>query len=170
MLCEECGKRPATIHLKRVVNEKATEAHLCHECAHNKGELGFMNEPSFTFHNLLAGLFDPETVVTGTPVPKHSARCQSCGLSFADFRRLGHLGCNECYNTFDRQLEPLLRRIHGNTRHTGKVPQSGEHQAIQQRRKLEELRSQLREAVASEAYETAAALRDEIRRLEESAT
>ena len=33
MLCKNCGLRPATTHIKRVVNGKVSEYHLCSECA-----------------------------------------------------------------------------------------------------------------------------------------
>ena len=47
--------------------------------------------------------------------------CSFCGLTFADFRRTGRLGCPHCYETFGDQLPRLLRRIHGGVKHVGKV-------------------------------------------------
>ena len=32
------------------------------------------------------------------------------------------MGCDQCYSVFGNYLEHLLRRIHGNTQHLGKIP------------------------------------------------
>lgn len=167
MLCDSCGKQPANVHVTKVVNNERTEAHFCQECAHEQGQMSFMTEPSSTFHNILAGLFDPETVMSGQPATRTRVRCENCGLSFGDFRRLGHLGCNHCYETFSMQLEPLIRRVQGSTRHTGKVPRIEGRERLVRERELEGLRKELAEAIEQEAYEKAALIRDRIRELEE---
>lgn len=165
--CDECKKRPATVHLTRIINGNKSEAHLCQTCAQERGDAGFMPEPGFTFHNILSGLFESEGAVAGPKpsAPRTRARCPNCGSSFADFRRLGHLGCSECYAQFERELEPVLRRIHGTTKHVGKAPKglAGQYQL---RRELEALRGELQMAIAREEYERAAQLRDKIRQLE----
>lgn len=165
MLCEECREREATVHLTKIVNQQKTEAHLCEECARKRSDQ-FLMEPSFTFHNILAGLFEPEEVSSVSLGPKvvQRVRCENCGLSFADFRRLGHLGCSRCYDQFESQLEPVLRRIHGATRHVGKVP-ARVGGRLRAQRDLARLEEELREAIAKEEYERAAQLRDKIRSL-----
>ena len=40
MLCQNCGKNPATTHIKTIVNGKLTEYDLCSECAR---EMGYNN-------------------------------------------------------------------------------------------------------------------------------
>lgn len=168
MMCDDCGKRPAAVHISKVVNGAKSEAHLCQECAQSQGQFSFMTEPTFTFHNILAGLFDPDTVVHGTKGVKTRNRCPNCGLTFADFRRLGHLGCDQCYDTFNVELEPLLRRIHGSTGHTGKVPHGAKHGSVRKERELMRLQEELHRAVVNEEYEKAAELRDHIRELEDA--
>ncbi len=169
MMCEECGQHPASALVVTDVNGKRNEMHLCQECMQKHTGIGFFhefNEPSFTFHNILAGLFDPAGLMAqGQLQYKQKTRCPSCGLTFSDFRRLGQLGCSDCYKTFEAQLMPIIRRIHGSVEHTGKQA-SGNAVAAQNTRHLEELRQQLREAIAAEAYEKAAELRDEIKKLE----
>ena len=95
--------------------------------------------------------------------------CDSCGLSFAQFREKSLLGCPQCYEAFESSLAPLLERAHeGGTHHVGKVPHragTGEQRQAQ----LMRMRKQLDEAVADEDYELAARLRDDIRRLEHNA-
>ena len=38
MLCDICGKKPATVHLTEIINGKVKEVHLCEECARKKSE------------------------------------------------------------------------------------------------------------------------------------
>ncbi|MEW6227073.1 MAG: UvrB/UvrC motif-containing protein [Bacillota bacterium] len=167
MLCDECGKRPANVHLTKIVNGVKSESHLCDQCARDKGELDLFWEPKFSFPNLLAGLLGhepgfqaPLAIPGGT-----QDRCRNCGLDFPDFTKTGFLGCPDCYEEFRPRLEPLLKRIHGSTRHTGKVPRrTGGAAGV--RRELESLRAELARLVAREQYEEAAKVRDRIRALE----
>ena len=77
------------------------------------------------------------------------------------------MGCNRCYEVFREHLEPTLRRIHGNTVHTGKLPKKGAGK-IKLQRQIEQLKSELQAAVVNEQYEKAAELRDRIKELEKS--
>ncbi|NLY53980.1 MAG: hypothetical protein GX060_05085 [Firmicutes bacterium] len=165
MLCEECQKRPATVHYTKVVNNKKTEYHLCEQCARDKGELdlSFGFDPGFSIHNLLAGLLDmaqpqPEKVTSS------SNKCPNCGLSYAQFSQNGRLGCGDCYAAFKSQLEPLLRRIQGTSVHSGKVPER-QGGALRLERQISKLSRELEQAVEREEYEQAAKLRDQIRAL-----
>ncbi|HEY8531863.1 MAG TPA: UvrB/UvrC motif-containing protein [Limnochorda sp.] len=168
MLCEDCHEREATVHITHVVNGEKSEAHLCEACAQKRSETQGL--APFGLQSFLKGLFDPETLF-GTSAPPgfgglHRAdRCERCGLSLDDFRRLGHLGCAHCYEQFRRQLQPALQRIHGATSHRGKVPSRGNETVIL-RRDLQRLREQLAAAIGREAYEEAASLRDRIHALE----
>ena len=57
MLCQNCSKREATTHIKRVVNGEATEAHLCAECAKKLGYDGFFDDFSLSIPNIFASFF-----------------------------------------------------------------------------------------------------------------
>lgn len=167
-MCDECKKRPATVHVTRVVGGEKSEAHLCAPCAQERGEMGFMAQPGITFQNILAGLFDPGGLLANpkAPAARPKVRCSNCGLSFSDFRRLGQLGCSECYVQFESDLEPLIRRIHGSTSHVGKRPHK-QNGAGRLRHEIENLRQELQQAIAKEEYERAAQLRDRMRELEQ---
>lgn len=163
MLCEQCKQRSATVHITKVINNQKTEKHLCEVCAKGSGnELGFFFEPKFSFHNLLAGLLEGEAGILNAPTADLKEKCSFCGLTFPDFRQIGRLGCSDCYAGFSSNLDPLLRRIHGSTVHTGKVPKRAGGQ-IRVKKEIEMLRKKLQEAVQREAYEEAAKIRDEIR-------
>lgn len=166
MLCDECKQAQATVHITQIVNDTRREKHLCEDCAGKaSGEIS-MAWPGTSFNKLLGGLLAPESMAGLASAPSSTGgRCPNCGLTFADFRRLGHLGCSECHVAFSEQLEPVLRRIHGSTVHAGKIP-SRQAGTLKVRRELEQLRQELSEAIGNEEYERAAELRDRIRVLE----
>lgn len=169
MLCQRCGKRPATVHVTKVVNHHKSEYHLCPECAGQQEELAFpagLGEGPFSIPNLLGELLNSDAWLGGRGLPvKADARCGGCGITYGEFTRSGLLGCSRCYDEFGPRLDPLLHRVHGSTKHAGKVPRR-RGGALHIRRQIEELKRGLNEAVVAERYEEAARLRDQIRELE----
>ncbi len=160
-VCEECGKNPANVHVRRMVSGEETVQRLCVGCAQNQGL-----EPTTTQSHtpdslaaLIRNLGDGEDGATA---------CPSCGIRLEQFRETGRLGCATCYETFRAQLEPLLRRVQGTVRHVGKTPVA-EDDSPGHLPRLRRLNEELDRAVESEDYERAAALRDEIRRMEAGA-
>jgi protein arginine kinase activator len=166
MHCQECEKKPATLHFTKIVNGEKTEFHLCDSCAREKGEFIPGTANGFSIHNLISGLldFDPKNSTPLGSVSK-AVHCEECGMSYAQFSKLGRFGCDSCYDYFAERLDPLLRRIHGNTSHVGKVPKrSAGH--IQIQRDIDFLKKDLIAAIQQEEFEKAAMIRDEIRELE----
>jgi protein arginine kinase activator len=86
-------------------------------------------------------------------------------MTFNDIRQTGKLGCSNCYQVFAQEMEPTLRRIHGNSQHIGKIPSRGGEKVLM-RKQLDSLKTQLQEAVNHEEYEKAAEIRDGIKSLE----
>ncbi|TZE82685.1 UvrB/UvrC motif-containing protein [Calorimonas adulescens] len=180
MLCERCGKNPATVHYTQIVNGVKSEAHLCSECAKEVGATfggnlqgmmsGFM--PFVFGNNFFTEPFGPGSFLSGfmdwgmSPgTVEEELRCEYCGLLYSQFKKTGFLGCPKCYSTFRERLNPLIRRVHGSSNHVGKVPRrKGGNLRI--KREIEELRAQLDEAVKKEEFEKAAELRDRIKDLE----
>lgn len=166
MLCEQCRKRQATVHVTRIVDGDKWEMHLCEECAREKEDIGFDLEPAIPVNHLLGELLNYDVIFGQKPRQvRDTVRCPRCGLTYRQFTRTGLLGCSQCYEEFMPRLEPLLQRIHGSVQHTGKVPRRREG-TLGLRRQLEALRQELNEAVAGEEYERAAQVRDKIRELE----
>lgn len=168
MHCQECGKRPATLHFTKIVNGEKTEFHICEACAREKGELIPGTPGGFSIHSLLSGLLDftPGSHAQGNKAPEN-LRCEECGLTYTQFSKIGRFGCSSCYKYFNNRLDPLFKRVHGNTVHVGKVPKRvGSH--IQIKRKLDDLRKELQYRIHQEEFEEAAALRDQIRELEKN--
>lgn len=171
MQCEHCGQRPATIHQIITINGQTRESHLCEVCARELGQFGPTMPSHFAFPNLsiqqLLSSFLGQEPSTG-PVMTRSTdepRCSQCGTTYSEFAASGLLGCPHCYQDLQPYLTPMIRRFHGTTIHTGKVPvRSGG--PLRKQRDLETLKRQLEEAVKQERYEEAARLRDKIRALE----
>jgi protein arginine kinase activator len=91
--------------------------------------------------------------------------CPTCGMNLEELRRRGRVGCEGCYDAFRGYLDESLERLHGATRHTGRLPGVPEGE-IQRRQQVEGLRGELDLAVRDEDYERAASIRDEIQTLE----
>ncbi|MFF2094461.1 UvrB/UvrC motif-containing protein [Paenibacillus sp. NPDC058174] len=168
MICQECGNRPATLHFTKIVNGEKTEFHVCEACARERGDSipGAVN--GFSIHNLLSGLldFDPSGSASSASLKQQQAlRCEECGLTYTQFSKLGRFGCSSCYRYFADRLDPLLKRVHGNTVHSGKIPKRTGSQ-IQYKREIEQLRGEMQGHIEREEFESAAELRDRIRELE----
>ena len=168
MVCDICKQSQATVHLTEIVDEQMSELHLCEGCANQKGA---QMESHFGLADLLAGLADfgkpPPGGTAATEETTEVKTCNGCGMTYEDFKKVGRLGCSECYVTFKRSLSTLLRRIHGSTNHVGKVPLSlvGTPTA-KGRSELQELKRRLQRAVEAEDFEEAARVRDRLRELE----
>ena len=161
MVCNICGKNQATVHLTEIIDDQITELHLCEECAQKKGA---QMESHFGLSDLLAGLADLGTQFNKTKT-EAKLKCSKCGLTYEDFKKVGRLGCGECYNAFKEALVPLLKRIHGSTQHYGKSPKKAA-KMVKAKNELEMLKEKLQKAIQKEDFEEAAKLRDKIRELE----
>lgn len=159
--CDHCD-RPATVHIIEIQDGQKVEKHLCELHAIEEGVSAAGASPQI---GDLLQKFVQKSEPAESETPRE-AICDHCGLTFNEFRRLGVLGCPECYRAFDRQLVPLLRRAHeGAGEHVGKVPRCAGTDELRQQR-LAALRKSLDEAVRREEYERAAQLRDELQRVE----
>ena len=158
MQCCVCKEKPATVHLTQIVGEKVQKLDLCPECAKAKG----VDDNGFAIADIMLGLGASQELVPAEGVVE--VKCTRCGFSQADFKKSGRLGCPECYRTFAEGLSGLLKTMHKGTRHSGKTPE-----ALKQSRetadRLKSLQKKLTKAIDEENYETAAALRDEIKTL-----
>ena len=160
MKCQFCSS-PATVHLTRLVKKQKVELHLCEACAEKH-----QSPPADLSLSSILESFIGQHV---SPVAEELARliCPTCGIKYMEFRADGRLGCPADYEVFRVGLVPILQRFHRATRHAGKVPRRNARRAGAVAELLD-LRQRLRRAVRDEDYEQAAALRDQIRRKEDS--
>ncbi|MDQ0272544.1 UvrB/UvrC motif-containing protein [Cytobacillus purgationiresistens] len=171
MICQECNQRPATLHFTKIMNGEKAEFHLCEKCAQEHGDMFMLSSGSgFSINNLLTGLFNMEPAFQGAskaPLEQEKVlQCEQCSMTFQQFAKVGKFGCAHCYDAFSDQLKPIVKRLHsGNWTHNGKVP-ARIGGSIHLRKKIDELKNELKELILKEEFEKAAETRDEIRKLE----
>ncbi len=162
MLCDICNKNQATVHLTEIIDDQMNELHLCEECAHQKS---MQMDQQFGLSELLGGLVEFEKPAKEEKEALANVKCANCNLTYADFKKIGRLGCSECYITFKKYLGPLLKKIHGSVIHSGKSP--FQVKVVPEKSgALQDLRGQLQKAIEAEAFEEAARIRDQIKQLE----
>lgn len=162
MLCQDCGKRDATVHLTQVINDQKVVLNLCRECAEKRGFRNPLEGVPFPLAEFLASMLSQTQ--REKPSKESEAVCSTCEMSFSDFTKTGRLGCGNCYVTFKSQLNDLLRKVHGSTQHQGKFPHTKRDvmKPLWEETKLQE---ELKKAIKEEDFERAAQIRDQIRTL-----
>ncbi len=160
MKCDVCKKGEATVHLTQIIAGKMQKIDLCEECANEKG----VSDPvGFSLTELLTGLSPTEAPVAA---PANERCCPVCEMTQSNFKKVGRLGCPQCYETFAELLAPMLKGMHKGERHIGKTPPGHSDVAADEER-LKRLRQDLAQAVKDENFEAAAHLRDQVRALEQ---
>lgn len=167
MKCQKCDKT-ATFHITELTGGKPQELHLCEDHARQYLTESDADQPA---GGNLAGAL-AQQLVGGTA--EELARldqqvCPVCGITFYEFRNQGRLGCPHDYVCFQRELDPLIVNIHGESAHVGKRPQRSPANTDRQT-ELIRLRREMKEAIIGEDYERASQLRDEIHEIERSSS
>ena len=172
MICENCKERPASVIITQESMNGSIERQLCEKCAFHTQTFHFdPNQEPLSIQQFLShwfsgtDLFQAQQQTRGEPIA--GMECPSCHLTFQKFLDIGKFGCATCYDTFRGRLPHVLRKLHsGHSSHVGKIPVSfNELYAV--KKKIEEIRIKMKEAVEAEHFEEAAALRDEANTLKE---
>ncbi len=158
MNCDACKQKTATVFLTQIVDGKMQKVNLCEACSKEKG----VTDPTgFALADLLLGLGASEEMEKSNS----GVRCSVCGFSQADFKKTGRFGCSNCYDVFADGLESMLKNMHKDTEHKGKVP-ARLLKAKLREEEMKALQSDLRKAISEEQYEAAAELRDRLKQME----
>ena len=181
MKCDVCDNE-ATVFLTQIINGQMTTVNLCEICSKAKGvteETGFGLAEAFLSPSHRAEAETMEIV------------CDACGFTASQLKKIGRMGCPECYAAFRDGLDGLLRNMHKGTRHVGKRPSSTHAVAPQMLPRqrtaavkeaspapapppppvdIAKLRAELDLAVREERYEDAAKLKSEIESLQPKAS
>lgn len=160
MLCQRCHKNVATVHYREVINGVTKDHYFCQSCA-NLGIGAIDKSQSMGIEEILAGLM-------GLQQNKEELRCPKCNLTYSEFKKIGKVGCEKCYQVFASKLEPVLKQLHGNVQYKGKLPRSKSDTSgdLDKTKRIQELKNELAARVKAEEYEEAAKLRDMIKELE----
>lgn len=176
MLCEKCKKNNATVFYREIINGKEKKYSLCSECAaemENSGEISLNNETIFDsffedynpITDLFSSLFTPAYLTS--PSQKKVKRCNLCGSTFDDLVSSGKVGCTKCYEVFSEELAPSINRIHGSTKHIGKLSKKIKEES-EKKKKISSLEQDMKAAIKSQEFERAAEIRDQLRELRNS--
>lgn len=169
MLCQNCQKNEANVHVYKTMNGKMEEKYLCEECAKSSQEFNINIQPGLIVSDFLQALFG-FTSPAGNPAPAamlaQEQACPQCGMTLNQISRSGKLGCSLCHDHFIQHLAPLFRRIHGGGQHVGKIPRRSGVK-IKEKVELKRLKDLLQQHIVKEEFEMAAAVRDQIRLLEQ---
>jgi protein arginine kinase activator len=178
MKCDVCSKS-ASVFLTQIINGQMTTVNLCDTCSKEKGVTDTMG------FGLAEAFVGPGSSAT-TRTIANELICPACGFTQSQLKKIGRMGCPECYATFREGLDNLLTAMHKGTRHIGKRPSSipepeppqkrstTEHKrsAADLKRSVEELKhnieglkQQIQAAVVEERYEDAARYKSEIEAL-----
>lgn len=186
MLCQVCKKNDAVVTYTEIVNGVKNEKHICQECANKYTSFGgapFIIGNNDLLSSLLASVLGyGGNNVSDSGIKKTNVACPSCGMTYNEFLKYSKYGCVDCFKTFSPILESYLKKIQGSCEHTGKVPYKTKETVVLPKNesvpeavadkgipRIELLRQQLQQAIADEAYEEAARLRDQIKVLKEEA-
>lgn len=167
MKCERCNNNEATVVIIQIINGISKEMHLCENCA-KEGHIKAVDIP-LSFQDFFQGILDIIGMQDNTKCNCNNQEitdvcCHICGMTYDEFKNKGRLGCDNCYSTF-KQLDTIIKNIHGTNKHMGKIPNRGQKGLII-KRELDILKKNLTDAIKNEEYEEAARLRDEIRAIE----
>ena len=161
MICQKCGKHPATVHLKQITNGVAKEEYLCSLCASTDNSF-FGADTDMSTESLLNAL-----LIGGRPSASSSATCPLCGMTAREIQRSRRAGCAKCYEVFRNELTNAAFRIHGAVKHVGKAKEKPREET-ERLSKIEELKNKQLKAIEEQDFELAAKLRDEIKALNEN--
>ena len=160
MLCQNCQKRVANIQVTQVINNDKHVIYICEQCAREDGK--FITGSPLSVNDFFSGMM-------GFPVRPSVAEqqlvCDKCGMSYEEFKKVGKLGCENCYQVYGDKLMPILKRLHGNLQYHGKLPEKV-IETVKVSKEIDTLKDELNKAVKSEEYEMAAEIRDKIKALE----
>lgn len=182
MLCDNCHKNEATIHIQEVMDGKKKAIHLCASCAAEKSQnqgIGDFNIAQLLYNITekldLPGLTEalhgqnpqqpqkPEQSPAPDPAEPPPPSCPACGWNSEKLRQTGRLGCPNCYHVFRAILDKAIPNMHRGKTHIGKSPAgNAQNAAPRQMSELMNLQKELEIAVQDERYEEAARLRDRI--------
>ena len=186
MKCERCGK-DASVSVKAIVNGYEHDFYLCNDCLKKYTDMseenGIPNEEGFHKINLnnkklesLIQKFVPslDDMIDGYYEYKYNQNnhpysymeglnqkaCPNCGNLESNIRN-GIFGCKECYKLSDNLSRKVLKTYNNFDKYTGKFPKK-DREFKQVALEIKNLQEKLDLSIATEDYEQAADLKEQI--------
>lgn len=177
MLCQNCGDHDANVRYTQIINGVKKEMFLCEKCSQELG-IGNMDfSMPINLSSFLGEFLEQEASLLPSFATPRQLKCDTCNMSYDEFIQTGRFGCEDCFDVFSDRIDSILRNIQGGNRHLGrigKVSNTSKDKEIEKRQdvnskensKIEQLKQNMKEAIAEERYEDAAKIRDEIKKIE----
>ncbi len=165
MKCQICNHNEANIVFTQIVDNQKIVLQICGECAQKKGVSIEFKKPTQPKKTSTLGNLTVQIEHQNKEEDVPNLVCDSCGLTFSEFKKEGLFGCDRCHLAFGEYIPGLLKQIHGTDLYDGKFPgeQSEETKKV---RELNNLKKELTHCIECEEYERAAEIRDMIAEIE----
>jgi len=165
IFCDECKKNIATVFLTKISGSEVSKVQLCEGCAKRMEETTEAANLLAFLPQILSGLQGMDEHLVDDVLSGELVTCDFCGTSFNDFQKMGFLGCSRCYEIFGEPLARVIVEFQEAEEHVGKMP-GKVSKGARLRKRLVELEKHLEHQIAEERYESAAAVRDQIKEIE----
>lgn len=161
MICELCGKRQATVKLVKITDEIKKEQLFCSTCAI---KMSGIDEESISdgmenldFNKLIDSFLNYVNLDNENEEDLSEKKCGNCGMTYEQINKEEIIGCNKCYEVFEKEIEMMINKTQGIKYHKNKNIYKFISEKSDSKKELE---YQLEEAIKFENYEKAAFLRD----------
>ncbi|MBN1298577.1 MAG: hypothetical protein JW997_02705, partial [Actinobacteria bacterium] len=166
MICEICKKNKANVNIIKIINGRTEKINICIDCLRS---LTFLPADDFfnDLNNILKKFLEVDIKISdkgeidkilGTIEGSPGKVCRFCFCDLNTIKALGQAGCPDCYIEFKNAFIPIIKAIHGNYKHKGKLPlKPGRKEKLQ--KEINDLEHRLREEITVENFEEAAKLR-----------
>ena len=174
MMCQNCGEHEANFKYTEIINNVKKELNLCEECAQKLGVDKIDFNIPINFSSFFGDFLNDYESASIIPMltKANELKCDMCNMTYDEFMNTGKFGCSHCYDVFSNRIDPVLKRLHGETTYLGRKAKTNKQNTIKtvekpkENTEIEKLKEKLKEAIKVENYEEAAKLRDEIKKLE----
>ncbi|MDE5618055.1 MAG: hypothetical protein K2I79_01040 [Clostridia bacterium] len=154
-MCQVCGQRKATVHVKTNINGVQSEKNLCEHCAAKINGANMINE-------MWNGMNIISEFINGGGYRTTPRVCPVCGTSEREVRKDFRLGCSACYDTFKDIIEDLFTQMAGRP-YSGRTPNDIKVEAKPKEKinpiedsasqKTQEVKSEVKQVSEAEAIE-----------------
>ena len=157
MKCDLCKKNEAVLFIEQKEGDEITHQKLCKECMTKMTQE--IIPALLPLAPLLGGLIPGLTL----SIDKRTFKCSHCNRSLEEIEKTHTVGCDNCYKAFKDFIDPLIFTSGYILPYKGSYPKPLQRFS-DHRKRLSQLKSQLKEAVNTEDFENAAKVRDELKR------